>query len=341
MPDSTAQPGPKASADGRPVRLETRETSQHRGRDERTPEQKREARRKRRGWEHAQVIRSLTVAGFDELAGDIERCGKLAVWKCGACGDMAGRRQLISCKSRLCPYCLQARAERIARKLVEHVCKFSNPVVIVLTVKNRPTLAEADEHLRSSWRKLSRRPAFREHFAGGFVFWETTHNPATGWHAHLHILADGYMPKQVLSDLWLACTGDSYIVDISFIKEEGRQDAVLEACKYPCKLSAIVEDPNLVREYLLHIRGRRLHWAFGSAYGLGAELDQLEDQDDERDADDLHADECPHCGVRGQMVPLHGPGSWWWLAGCERAKVGPWWVRVLPRPSGGGGEDSA
>lgn len=279
-----------------------------------------------------QVVRSLKAAGLDDLAKQVNACGKLAVWQCGACGDQAGRRQVISCKSRVCPYCLQARAERIARRLVDIVCGFANPVVVVLTVKNRPALAEADEHLRLSWRKLTRRKEWKAHFAGGFVFWETTHNPATGWHAHLHILADGRMDKQALSDLWLECTGDSYIVDISYIYPEKRRDAVLEACKYPCKLASICQEPSLITEYLNHIRGRRLFWAFGSAYGRAAELDAVEDQDDEQDTDELHADVCPHCGVAGEMQPLYG--QHWYIAAAERARVGPWWLRVNEKPPG-------
>ncbi len=328
---------PRPGAD--PVSLETRETSEHLSRSRRrvrpqkkavSVEESREQRRARAGWEHATVIRSLRACGRQDEALDMERCNRLIVYDCGGCGERSGR-VYFTCKNRVCTYCLRARAERIAKKLVDLVTEFFNPVMVVLTIKNRHDLASADKHLRSSFKKLCRRELFRANFRGGFVFWETSYNALSSeWHVHLHCLMDGRMPRQLLSDLWFDCTGDSYIVDISYIYPEEKRGAIVEACKYPCKLSTIVASPGVLNEYLAYIKGRRLFWSFGSCYGLSAQLVAVEEAEE---YEELPEDKeiCPACGVLGEMQQV--PGAVLYRGQCYPDKRG-WWR--LARPPGGG-----
>lgn len=299
---------------------------------EQTPEQAREARRKHRAWEYRQVVRSLRACDRDDLADQVAACGRLRVYECGSC-EQRGARRVYTCKSRLCPYCLQSRAERIARKLVDLVGGFANPVVMVLTVKNRLSLEDVSTHLRESFQRLRDRVSFKRSFVGGVCFWESTFSDEFGWHAHLHCLVDGYMEHADLKALWHEVTGDSFIVHLSYIAPEGRREAVLEACKYPCKLSSIVTRPELVQEYLDHTKGRRLYWAFGTAYKALAELASAEDAEDEEVLEDVSAEACPHCGTLGDMRPVFS--EWhnvtWSLPDCWRVKGG-WYVneRVAP-----------
>jgi hypothetical protein len=271
-------------------------------------------------------MHSLVALGgeYRDQADKMKACGRLGVHECADCAVQAARR-VYTCRHRLCPYCLKTRAYRIARKLVEVVGSFKNPVVMVLTIKNRVQLVDADQHLRSSFQKLRDRVAFKRSFAGGVVFWETTHG--NGWHTHLHCIVDGYMPKQELSDLWLSCTGDSFIVDLSYIAPDGRREAIIEACKYPCKLTSVISSPQLVLEYLAATKGRRLYWTFGDAYRFQAALEEAED---EEEAEPSEA--CPSCGSIGSMRPLTtSEGRTWAITQCVPTKSG-WWARAPEGP---------
>ncbi len=289
-----------------------------------TEAERKEQRRVLRGSDYYRVIQSLRALGgeYFEQADDMKLCGRLGVHECADCATLAARR-VYTCKHRLCPYCLKTRAYRIARKLVEVVESFKNPVVMVLTIKNRDTLEAGDAHLRSSFQKLRDRVAFKRAFAGGVAFWETTHNVHTGWHVHLHCIVDGFMPKQQLSDLWLSCTGDSFIVDLSYIKPEGRREAIVEACKYPCKLTSVIHSPALVLEYLAATRARRLYWTWGSAYAFQGALEEAEDA-----AEAEPSEACPACGSIGSMAPIKGDvGRTWAITECVPMRGG-WWVRA-------------
>ncbi len=293
-----------------------------------TPAERKEERRLLRGSDYYRVMHSLYSLGgeYSDQADDMKLCGRLSVHECDDCSAQAARR-VYTCKHRLCPYCLKSRAQRIAKKLVEVVESFSNPVVMVLTIKNRDKLMDADLHLRSSFQKLRDRVAFKRAFAGGVAFWETTHNVTTGWHVHLHCIVDGFMPKQQLVDLWQECTGDSFIVDLSYIKPDGRREAIIEACKYPCKLTSIIHNPSLVLEYLAATKGRRLYWTWGSAYAFQSALEEAEDTDEAEPSE-----VCPSCGSIGSMTPLRdGQGRTWSITECIPTRGG-WWLRA---PEGG------
>jgi hypothetical protein len=291
-----------------------------------TEAERKEQRRQLRGSDFYRVRHSLVALGGDyaDQADRIGACGRLAVYECSDC-ETQGARRVYTCKHRLCPYCLKSRAYRIARKLVEIVESFRNPVVMVLTIKNRERLADGDNHLRSSFQKLRDRVAFKRAFRGGVVFWETTHG--NGWHVHLHCIVDGYMPKQELSDLWRSCTGDSFIVDLSYIKSEGRREAIIEACKYPCKLTSVIYSPDLVLEYLTATHGRRLYWTFGDAYKFQGALEEAEDEEEAEPSQS-----CPSCGSTGSMVPLVATvGRTWPITQCVPTRGG-WWSLVLEGP---------
>jgi hypothetical protein len=212
---------------------------------------------------------------------------------------------MFRCGLKVCPYCVQTRAEKLAAKLMEIILKWENPIVIVLTIKNRSSLDDADQHLRQAFKKLRRQHVWLERISGGFAFWETTYNgSAGGWHAHLHILCNGYIDKSLLRAAWYDVTGDSYIVDISHVYETDREKALFEACKYPCKLTSIVGDEGLVAEFIETTKGRRLFWAFGDMYGYGKVLEEAANDLGETEEEVQGREVCPCCGEIGTMVPV-------------------------------------
>jgi hypothetical protein len=219
------------------------------------------------------------------------------------------------------------------------VSQFRNPILLTLTTRNGFDLAERNTHIRSSYQKLSRRQPWRDAFAGGIGFQETTYNPRSGWHVHMHMLLDGYIDQHLLSRLWLQCTGDSYIVDVRAISKENREQACYEASKYACKLSDINGSPQLVGEFLDAFKGRRMMWSFGHCFGVMTAL-EAEEQEAFRQADRIEQEvidgterTCPHCGALNALVRAWGVR--WTLDEAILSSRG-WWVPAAnsPGPSG-------
>lgn len=316
-----------------PARERRPATSLDRNRNKCAGRQSRKARKLRtlRGREQKAILASCDVLGFDlpgdsvdwlAMGGRIRQCGRLGVWGCSECGGEVGRK-VFHCKQRLCPGCAARRAELVARKVVPLLEVMSKPAHIVLTVRNRLVLGDADRHLRESFKRLRRHVGFQRAFRGGLVFEETSHS-AEGWHAHLHIIADGRMPQEELSAAWQEVTGDSRVVWISAIKGKDRAKVLNEAVKYPCKLSDIVCEPGLVYEWVHYFHGRRIMWTWGSMYNVGV------DATDEEMEEDLFEEEeklgtCPLCGSWHSFHRLPRRSFWQFSA---VALKGGWWIVV-------------
>lgn len=287
----------------------------------------------RRAAQSADLVASLRSLGREKEADSVYRCGHVLVEECGSCDGQAGRR-VRSCDNRLCPYCAVARGDNLADSVCASVEGMNNPVLVVLTLRNRASLAEATDALWKAYNKLIRRKSFKAAFRGGHAFYEVTHNMGAGtWHAHLHCIVDGWMAQRDLSALWLACTGDSPVVHISQLKDRtgvGYGKAVQEAVKYPCKVSQIVGSPGLVAEFLDTLRGRRLYRTFGDVYGISEEPEPL--SEGEQVYRDTLAAMCPHCGAEGSMSSVQrsdGARLRWAVGSCE-VRPGGWYVRRPP-----------
>lgn len=299
-------------------------------------EEKAARRRARRGSESAQVVTSLRVLGRDREADEVARCGRLVrvsdQVELGGCGAELGR-QYFTCKYRLCPWCSQARAQRLGMRVAAAVTRlFTSPVLMVLTVVNGEDLAERDAHLRRSVAKLERHPRFRECFPGGFCFWETTHG-ASGWHPHVNILADGYMDQAELAELWHRITGDSFIVWVKRIAGDVMA-GVVEAVKYVCKLSEVVGSPALVGAFLAATASRRMFWGFGSCRAASSlVVDQVaEDEVQSERAASLAKDTCPVCGHVGSVRGVTGDGRGLvWVPRAWGKPLGRGWYLLVRR----------
>lgn len=284
--------------------------------------QKKVARAGRRRSERSRIIGALKESGRHKEASRMEKCGRVMPYKCRVCGVVACRRHPWRCGLRVCPHCGQDRAARVGAVMKKLVVtgKISHPVALVLTVRNGFDYAERRQHVLDSFRKLQRLDEFKAAISGGFVFYETTYSPLTGWHPHLNVLADGWIDIRRLVAMWERCTGDSKICWVTRVDpvEPGR--AVVELVKYVCKVADIAGSAGLVNEFLEVEHSRRALWAFGKCKGMMQDLAALEKEEaaaEDRAAVDL---DCPVCGAEGSMEPREGtayrtdhliyPGGW-------------------------------
>ncbi len=283
---------------------------------------KKVGRADRRHSERSQVIASLKLVGRYKMAMRMENCGRIMPYRCSVCGVVACRRHPWRCELKVCPHCGQDRAGKLgnAMRLLLAAGKLVHPVAITLTVKNGHDYAERRAHLLKSFQKLQDSVEFKAAISGGFVFYEATHNPVTGWHPHLNVIADGWLDVYRLVALWHRVTGDSKICWIERIAPENPSKALVELIKYVCKVSDVAASPELLDTFLEVEHSRRSLWAFGKCKGMMKDVAVL--QQEEEEADDLAAValDCPVCKSEGSMEPLDGvtfrtdhliyPGGW-------------------------------
>jgi hypothetical protein len=111
---------------------------------------------------------------------------------------------------------------------------------------------------------------WRSCVTGGIIFTEVKRSKdAKYWHPHLHILYEGsYIDHTAISRLWRSCTGDSYIVDLRMCRNHN--DIAAYVTKYvskPCT-DPIVDNPELLDEFVSAMRGLRLMQPFGTWYHM-------------------------------------------------------------------------
>jgi len=180
------------------------------------------------------------------------------------------------CKDRMCPYCGNARSQKVASQLFNALVHMKDPRMMVLTMRSSDTpLPQQLAHLRNSLAKLRRMPWWKEHVTGGVYTMEITINDSSGlWHPHLHILYDGkYMPQKGLRHRWHLVTGDSDIVWLAKVTDN--IGAARELAKYvgkPQKVSQL--SLAQIREYASASSGQRMVASFGNLHGV-----RLHDQD--------------------------------------------------------------
>jgi hypothetical protein len=127
------------------------------------------------------------------------------------------------------------------------------------------SLKQSLRKLGSAWQKLRRRKRWSELVTGGLAVLEVTYRETTErWHPHLHVLFEGdYFPHSELRPLWLACTGDSFIVDVRSVRNQ--DEAARYLAKYVGKSvdGSVWRDPDRLREAIAALHGRKLVTAFG------------------------------------------------------------------------------
>jgi len=204
-------------------------------------------------------------------------CGSKA-WVMVAASDP--NRHRISCdrcKNRWCEACQVERRRTVARNLFAALqanapkiaSKTGRPQIrfITLTLKSRDEPLNLQLDRAFAWfAKLRAHKAWKTRVRGGIFFLEVTQNQRTRmWHPHLHVLVEGdYFPQKLLSETWLAITGDSFIVDVRSVKSAAV--AASYVAKYAAKgvSKLVLDDQDHFVEAIQALHGRRTFNAFGT-----------------------------------------------------------------------------
>lgn len=239
------------------------------------------------------LIRWLSSAGL--LTPRLARLRSCHSWLLFEYLPQAGRLKLAQTRScdlpLLCPLCAirrAARASSVYRERAERLLKDDPELRLsyaVLTVVNRPDLAERFEHLqRQARRLLARRRAAesagRGHrqfadaeasslaaaVAGAYSFEVKRGANSREWHPHLNLLllSKSLVDETALQHEWRQLTGDSWIVYCR--PRPAEVGTFVEIFKYALKFSDLT--PADTWEVYQRLRGRRLQGSFGSFRGL-------------------------------------------------------------------------
>lgn len=224
------------------------------------------------GWSHtrARVRAALASAGVSESRlQSFDSCGS----HCWVVRDAErpDRFRLVSdnCHDRFCQPCATARSHGIARALAPRVRGAPHRHVVLTLRSTDESLDYLLRHLYASFTKLRRTKLWQGSIDGGCAFCEIKWIPAKRrWHPHLHCICEGrYLPKQALSDAWLACTGTSIIVHVGLI--EDREKTIRYITKYASKPlhKSFSHLSDRLLEAVKALHGRRLCLTFGSWRG--------------------------------------------------------------------------
>lgn len=188
--------------------------------------------------------------------------------------ELTGERQYRVlgnyCKSRWCEPCARARGGVVARCLTEAMegsqCRF-----VTLTVRSvNESLKVLIDRLLVAFRKLQRSKFWIARVTGGAAFLEVKRSKnGERWHPHLHLVVQGkFLPAKILSQLWHAITGDSYIVDVRLVRD--RASAVNYITKYCTKPidSTVYKSQERLIEAIEAMHGRRTINTFGGWRGI-------------------------------------------------------------------------
>ncbi|MBA7653003.1 hypothetical protein ES703_60843 [subsurface metagenome] len=171
-----------------------------------------------------------------------------------------------TCHSRWCRPCANAKAHIIETNLLSRLS--ANPHrLITLTLRHRAEPLKLQlNRLYACFRRLRNTPFWKHHVTGGAAILEVGHSTnGLLWHPHLHIVCEGkYVPSGQLSDHWRDITGDSFIVDVRYIRTAPQITGYL--AKYLRKpiASTIINKPPLLEELIRALAHRRLCTTFGT-----------------------------------------------------------------------------
>jgi hypothetical protein len=228
------------------------------------------------------VMRHRTMAALERCHVGEKRCDAFAncgggAWLYVAAGGDDLTIKCNKCHDRWCLACGRERAGRISANLLTvmsaKTCRF-----ITLTLRHSSTpLKDQLDRLYRSFNALRRRAKFRESVKGGGAFLEVKVGRDGLWHPHLHVICEGtFLAHKTLSAEWHAVTGDSWIVDIRSVKDDG--EAASYVAKYLTKPAShdVYSSAEKLDEMIITLRGRRLCMTFGSWRGV-----VLEPKDDD------------------------------------------------------------
>jgi hypothetical protein len=207
------------------------------------------------------------------------------------------------CKKHLvCSLCAIRRASKLMAGYVERfqVIRKSrpdlSPHLVTITVRNSHDLQAVLAHLLDCLRTLHRRrnrhnqPSIMHSIEGGVYSVELTHDPATGWHPHVHAIwlsRDPMMFDQAatlaLRREWEQITSDSFMCDIRPIRPETdlpddidpHAGGFAEVFKYAMKPSEL--GATMLAQAYPVLSGKRLVGSFGLFRGVPEPVDLADD----------------------------------------------------------------
>jgi hypothetical protein len=172
---------------------------------------------------------------------------------------------LETCHDRWCAPCAAQRRALIADHIRAHVAHGLHRFVTLSLRSSDQTLKAQLDRLIACFRRLRQRTLWRERVDGGLAGIELTWNEERRqWHPHLHAIIHGrWIGQADLSAAWRDVTGDSFIVDIRFIRDPAKVARYVS--KYATKPlpASIQRDPDRLAEAVEAFNNRRTFVQFG------------------------------------------------------------------------------
>lgn len=202
------------------------------------------------------------------------------------------------CKQRF--LCLPCEVRRGSNYLAKYHQKFValakqnpnlRPYLITFTVKNSHDFSERQRHLAHSYRRFAEHSRYcnRKDIShewlrvkGWVSSEETTHNPDTGFHPHLHVLvlANSSFNYRAIQREWLAATGDSHVVNVTKVDDSDMIKAMSEVFKYFVKPTDLA--PQILWDVAQKMKGKRTIRSGGLFKGVSVDeyaTDDIRDKD--------------------------------------------------------------
>lgn len=253
---------------------------------ERQPPDPEEDQFRHSGWAPLRktIFTALLAAGASASRIDaFVKCGAgCSVWFNANTGEV--RLKGSYCHDRFCRPCAAARGRELQAAIHSHVPEGVALRFVTLTLRHSALpLQDVLQRLRDSFQLLRNRKWWKDRVTGGVCVLEVKLSKTGQWHPHLHMILQGsYMDQKELSKLWLAITGDSYIVDVRRVadKEADCRDLSKYLSKYiskPAGLDVFQDQAKLV-EYIVAMKGQRLMNFLGSWRGIMSEDDDAPDE---------------------------------------------------------------
>ena len=184
------------------------------------------------------------------------------------------------CRDRFCVPCARERSRHIASRVGDFAAGKQLRFITLTLRHTARTMKEDIDRLYAGFVKLRRRRVWAKTQKGGVGFLEIKRaESGAGWHVHMHTIVEGYnIENRDLAAAWHEITGDSFIVDIKWCHSP--EQAAFYAAKYSGKgiHGDCYKDPEVLRDSMAGIKGRRLVAKFGTwrVLDLKADTDESE-----------------------------------------------------------------
>lgn len=173
------------------------------------------------------------------------------------------------CRDRFCPSCARSRSA-VIRQNLEPLIDKQHIRLVTLTLKaTDESLSQRISRLYRSFAKLRKHPVWKQGVDAAVSFLEVTRGRlGMHWHVHVHVIAKGrYVQHAQLAAAWLACTGDSFVVDVRLCKSP--EALTRYVTKYITKAvdAAIFRDDDYLDEAIEALAGVRMVTTIGAWRG--------------------------------------------------------------------------